>query len=243
MEEQNLEQRIICSRCLLHEERDALPGICNKGRPSAPIIHRGRSNLLNKPRWNNVLAQLVEQKSERAYAITTPPVCSMCGFFLLVFRVFAQKWDYGGWERIAPRILFPILGDPGADKGGEGKSKQEGKCGTKKSKDLTCRILKIQDWICRILKIQDLTCRILKFQDLACRILKFYDLTCRILNFQDLTCRILRIQNFVCRILKIQDLACRILKFQDSACQILNFQDSAWQILNFEDSACQILKF
>ena len=170
IEEQNLEQRIICPRCLLHEERDALPGICNKGRPSAPIIHRGRSNLLNKPRLNNVLAQLVEPKSEREYAITTPPV--VCVFFP-VFRVFAQKWDYGGWERIAPRILFPILGDPGADKGGEGNSKQAEKCGTKKSKDLTCRILKIQDWICRILKIQDLTCRILKFQDLACRILKF----------------------------------------------------------------------
>ena len=28
-----------------------------------------------------------------------------------------------------------ILGDPGADKGGEGKSKREGKYGTKKSKE------------------------------------------------------------------------------------------------------------
>ena len=105
IEEQNLEQRIICPRCLLHEERDALPGICNKGRPSAPIIHRGRSNLLNKPRLNNVLAQFVERKSERTYAITTPPV--VCVVFFLC-SACSQKWDYGGWERIAPRILFPV---------------------------------------------------------------------------------------------------------------------------------------
>ena len=90
VEEQNLEQRIICPRCLLHEERDALPGICNNVRPSAPIIHRGRSNLLNKPRLNNVLAQFVERESGREYAMTTPPVVP-------------QMWDYGGWERITPR--------------------------------------------------------------------------------------------------------------------------------------------
>ena len=96
IEEQNLvEQRIICPRCLLHEERDALRGICNKGRPSAPIIHRGRSNLLNKPRLNNVLAQLVELKSEREYAITTPPV--VCVFFSRVPRVRSKVglWRLG----------------------------------------------------------------------------------------------------------------------------------------------------
>lgn len=88
LEEQNLEQRIICPRCLLHEERDALPGNCNKVRPSAPIIHRGRSNLLNKPWLNNVLAQFVERESGREYAMTTPPVV-------------LQMWDNGGWERTA----------------------------------------------------------------------------------------------------------------------------------------------
>ena len=31
--------------------------------------------------------------------------------------------------------LYPILGDPGADSGGEGKSKRAGKYGTKKSKE------------------------------------------------------------------------------------------------------------
>ena len=95
IEEQNLEQRIICPRCLLHEERDALPGICNKGRPSAPIVHRGRSNLLNKPRLNNVLAQFVERKSERAYAITTPPV--VCVVFSCVPRVRSKLglWRLG----------------------------------------------------------------------------------------------------------------------------------------------------
>ena len=30
---------------------------------------------------------------------------------------------------------FPILGDPGADSGGDGKSKRAGKYGTKKSKE------------------------------------------------------------------------------------------------------------
>ena len=130
IEEQNLEQRIICPRCLLHEERDALPGIGNKGRPSAPIIHRGTSNLLNKPRLNNVLAQSVERKSERAYAITTPPV--VCVVFSCVPRVRSKVglWRLGTNSPTHPTlILLRIL----------------------KFGHLTCRILKFQHLTRRIL--------------------------------------------------------------------------------------------
>ena len=50
------------------------------------------------------------------------------------------RWWQGFFSQFIYLARFSILGDPGADSGGEGKSKREGKYGTKKKKRTARRV-------------------------------------------------------------------------------------------------------